>query len=968
MRRSRPRRSGADPAEPVERYAFDLATPTPDTSANAPGGVDLANDPTPDLGDALTLEGVIPAEALASAEPIGDINGDGFDDLLVRGSDTAYVVFGPMNLADNTAVTDAAGLVLDLASLGRIVPSSGDLNGDGYADLAFVQDDSRLADVHVIFGGPDLPRTIDGTRAGVDPTLGRTGVTFRTDAGSEALILNHNGDAYDDLAVVGPFGGVVYDGQALSGGDFVQLSAFALDNTDRVQLVRETLGLSAATKVESFRQTITNSFDVELPSQPFGLDTIAFDPETGHLFIHEAEINSIVEVDPADGSVVNTLSPVPHMDNEGGIAITSAPMTLAGVDLPAYTLLIFLGNWISSGIDKQQVIAYDKFTGDVLATLNTDVPVVQVNNQYELTVSGTYDPLTQTLFAATSLGVIREIDPATGVTINSFQTPIDLSGAGGGIGSVVVGALRFDRVSGNLLVSASQPHLIIYEMTTDGQLVQTVDRPEFAAAGSGGTASPSFALDPYTGSAFVIVGAIYDATDIFKFSGFPRGSDIHAVVGGDINADGLDDLLITDSSFVRFVDGSGLDNIGRTYVLAGTTATGPRSLAADSDLIVQATRMAERASALGDVNGDGYDDFAISRSRENADTLDGGAFVFFGQPSAAAPGAAPVLDPAAEADVVVRRGDLDVLIPGESYGGELFVHAGDFNHDGQADLAVGAPTTTRVSSTGTVLQSSSRGAVYVYFDVQAAGGQLVLSDASSGPAEAANVVFAGVLSADELGTLGQAGPVDVNADGIDDLLIGSAGATASASGSVPAGGKIHVIYGSDIRHDLSGVDPVVIENSALGAFLVNRETGLAEHREGSLSPTTPEVWYRFTTLGDGFDSDTIRLSPGASGTYTLRPGSGHEAPRTFGGAGDASATLAFDLTIVADLLGSADALVDASSRLKSARPRRSARPWTSTCSSSRPGRSSPVSSTPSANWSSTRRTRSTPPSSRAIVG
>jgi hypothetical protein len=135
---------------------------------------------TPDLGFAIRGGGTAD-EVGASVSCAGDINGDGYDDLIVgapRGNEggaasgQAYVVFGR---ASGFGTTTANRAVIDLLTLspdqgfllwgpddsgemGRSVSDAGDVNGDGFDDLLVgapwvaINGQNQLGEAYVIFG------------------------------------------------------------------------------------------------------------------------------------------------------------------------------------------------------------------------------------------------------------------------------------------------------------------------------------------------------------------------------------------------------------------------------------------------------------------------------------------------------------------------------------------------------------------------------------------------------------------------------------------------------------------------------------------------------------------------------------------------------------------------------------------------------------------------------------------------
>src|SRR5262249_32562193 len=110
--------------------------------------------------------------------------------------------------------------------------------------------------------------------------------------------------------------------------------------------------------------------------------------------------------------------------------------------------------------------------------------------------------------------------------------------------------------------------------------------------------------------------------------------------------------------------------------------------------------------------------------------------------------------------------------------------AGDMNHDGIADFAVGAPHADQ--------GGADAGAVYVVF------GNPLFDEQAPGPlnlgqigATGRGVILVGASPGDLTGaSVAEAG--DLNGDGKDDLLVGAPG--ASPSGRTGAG-KVYVIYG-----------------------------------------------------------------------------------------------------------------------------------------------------------------------------
>jgi hypothetical protein len=146
---------------------------------------------------------------------IGDVNGDGYDDLLIgafrypeiQSHGKAYLYFG------GPAIDSVADLVIpppagNTAWFGVSVAAAGDFNGDGYPDFIIgAQQSGYEGKAFIYYGGPSLDATPDVTLTGES-----TGYLTAFGA-SVASAGDVNGDGFDDVIVGAPtygLGGRVY--------------------------------------------------------------------------------------------------------------------------------------------------------------------------------------------------------------------------------------------------------------------------------------------------------------------------------------------------------------------------------------------------------------------------------------------------------------------------------------------------------------------------------------------------------------------------------------------------------------------------------------------------------------------------------------------------------------------------------------------------------------------------------------
>jgi hypothetical protein len=863
-----------------------------------------------------------------SVATAGDVNGDGYSDLIVGaivftnspsvyGPGKAFVYHGSSSGLSAGANWGYAYFVAN-SGFGYSVSSAGDVNGDGYSDVIVG------APYSGINSDPGTAFVFHGGAAGLNPNPNwqYTNIfSFAYLGTSVSTAGDVNGDGYSDVIVGGPRepNGFTNAGKAIvfhgsASGLLANPNWTVLGSHEGAELGRS-VSTAGDVNGDGYSDVIVGIWNFTNGNISEGRVNVYHGSSTGL----SGSANWFAESNTESAALGTFVSSAGDINGDGyGDIIAGAPYLSNGQANEGKAFAWFgsstgLGangspanaDWSAeSDLDTNYFGSCVATAGDVNGDGYSDVLVSSNSFPYDgYNRAGKVSLFTGSQSGlSTTLAWSDESNQQDAFFGHSVSTAGDVNGDG--YSDVIVGAYNYDNGQTN------EGRVYVYHGSSTGlsTTANTVSESNSASALFGYSVSAAGDVNgdglsdvlvggpgwAGSGRVYVFHGSLTGISTVWNYSLNADGSGEYfgcsVSTAGDVNGDGYSDVIVGAENYAN-----GQTQEGKAYIFnGGSTGLNNSTYSWSTESNQANARLGHSVSSAGDVNGDGYSDVIVGAwTYDNGQTDEGVAWVHYGSVTGISGNTFLEINSASAVfgSSVASAGDVngdgygDVIIGASSYSNPEFLEgaafvfngsssginttpswqtqsnqtltnlgisvatAGDVNGDGYSDVIVGAMNFEN--------GQTDEGKAQVHY-----GSQTGLSTTPAWTIESNTVNANFGVSVSSAG--------DVNGDGYSDVIAGA----YRFNGGLTQEGKAFVYYGGGG----SGNSRATVQQYAPGSSTVigsggltynNGQVKLAMFAKSPFGRTKAKISHEYKTNGNPFSGTVVGNGTGSTGTGTL---------------------------------------------------------------------------------------------------
>ncbi|MCB0732932.1 MAG: FG-GAP repeat protein [Flavobacteriales bacterium] len=676
-------------------------------------------DPVSTTSSTTLQSNIVSAQLGYSVSSAGDVNGDGYSDVVVgvakyeNGQSFEGAVF--LYLGSATGLSSSRSQLLEQdrpsAYFGHSVACAGDVNGDGFSDIIvgvkyFTSGQSNEGAAFVYYGNGS------GFGSSTKLEINQANAFFGQSVGGAGDV---NGDGYSDVVV----GAAEYEnGQTDEGAAFVFHGSSSGISTSYATLLEENQASSEYGRSVAMAGDVNGDgySDVVVGAEKYTNG----ESNEGHVFVYHGSSSGIsstattvIQSNQSDGWLGYSVASAGDVNGDGYSDIIAGAENYTNGQTYEGAAFVYHGS--ASGVSASYSVILE--VNETVAAFGTSVACagdVNGDGYSDVVVggpgynSGGSDRGVARVYHGSASGINSTYASHLVKTQNDAEFGFSVACAGDvngdGYSDIIVGAPLYNNGQsdeGLAFVYHGSPTGVSSTLKASMEGDQNDALFGYYVASAGDVNADGFGdvivgARDYTngqtteGAAFVYHGSTggLSTTAATQLESNQAGADFGftASGAGDVNGDGYDDVIVGSP----FYD-NGESNEGTAFIYHGSSSGISSTASTTLEEDQASAQFGYSVSSAGDVNGDGYCDVVVgARYYDNGQSQEGAAFVYHGSSSGINSSYAARLEQnSANANF-----------------GRNVAYAGDVNGDGYSDVIVGADN----YSNG----QSNEGAIYIY--------------------------------------------------------------------------------------------------------------------------------------------------------------------------------------------------------------------------------------------------------------